>query len=370
MVSSVQTAVEHLADQRAEEAASPQSLFKEAVEAHSRGDYEAALRGYRGLSHMRNARHNLGALLSQLGRLDEAIAALRPIVAQHPNFSASQYSLSMVLLAQESYEEGWRLYESRRIADREHVQSPETAVSEWRGEDLRGRRIVVCAEQGYGDQLMFGRYLPLLRDRGAEVVVACNSRMRPLFASLGYDVVPLSRLDDLTPAADFWVLMGSLPYCLGVRSPPPPLAFPPWRGGGGVGVVPTGDPRHGNDRHRSLPADLAARLLSLGRDLRPEATGARDFRESAELFAGLDLVITVDTVAAHLAGSIGVPTWVLLPAVGTDWRWLRETDTSPWYPSVRLFRQTAPGDWGSVLERVTIAIAKRSPPEARNAASH
>jgi len=334
--------------------------FQEAMAAYRRGDYEAAVRGLAALSHLKNARHNLGALLNQLGRLAEAEAALRPIVAQYPEFAASQFTLAMVLLAQERYADGWRLYESRRGTGHVHVYEPQTTAPEWRGEDLGGRRIVVCAEQGYGDQVMFGRYLPLLRARGARVTVGCNALMRPLFAGLGYDVTPFSEQQRRLPDCDLWVQMGSLPCRLGLEAPPPPLALAPRRGGGGIGVVPRGDPRHVNDRNRSLPPDLAARLLGLGRDLRPEATGTRDFREAAELFAGLDLVITVDTAAAHVAGSLGIATWVLLPAFATDWRWLRGRTESSWYPSVRLFRQPAPGAWNAVFADVESALGGAS----------
>jgi hypothetical protein len=330
--------------------------FQDAMEAHARGDYEAALRGFAAVGHLKNARHNLGALLNQLGRLPEAEAALRPNVAQYPEFAASQFTLAMVLLAQERYAEGWRMYECRRSTGHVHVYEPETTAPEWGGEDLNGRRIVVCAEQGYGDQLMFGRYLAPLRARGARVIVGCNALMRPLFAGLGYDVTAFSEQHRRLPECDAWVQMGSLPCRLGLEASTPPLALAPRRGGGGIGVVPRGDPRHVNDHNRSLPPDLAGRLLGLGRDLRPEATGTRDFREAAELFAGLDLVITVDTAAAHVAGSLGVPTWVLLPAFATDWRWLRGRSDCPWYPSVRLFRQPAPGAWAPVFAEVEAAL--------------
>lgn len=234
--------------------------------------------------------------------------------------------------------------------------NPETPAPEWRGEDIRDRAVVVCAEQGYGDQMMFARYLPFLEERGARAVIACNALMRPLFATRGYAVARFSPGSHQIPHCDTWVLIGSLPHRLGLGAPPLPMQFAIPRGGGGVGVVPTGNPVYFNDANRSLPAEYQAQLLAMGRDLRPEATGARNFQESAKLFAGLDLVITVDTAAAHLAGSIGVPTWVLLPCIGTDWRWLRDRSDSPWYPSVRLFRQPAPGDWESVFREVRAGV--------------
>ena len=147
---------------------------------------------------------------------------------------------------------------------------------------------------------------------------------------------------------------------------PPPTQIPiAWRGGAGIGVVPTGSREFVDDARRSLSNEAASRLLELGRDLRPESTGARDFRDTAEIVSKLDLVITVDTSVAHLAGSMGAPTWVLLPAVAPDWRWLYERSDTPWYPSVKLFRQRAAGDWEEVLDRVLKSLnSDQSQPEA------
>ena len=120
-----------------------------------------------------------------------------------------------------------------------------------------------------------------------------------------------------------------------------------------------GNPTHKNDAKRSLDPSGAAELLSLpgAVSLAPEHTGARDFQDTADLIAGLDLVISVDTAVAHLAGSLGVPTWILLPSTGVDWRWLRGRKDSPWYPSARLFRQPPTGDWPSVLREVQAELA-------------
>jgi ADP-heptose:LPS heptosyltransferase len=120
----------------------------------------------------------------------------------------------------------------------------------------------------------------------------------------------------------------------------------------------TGAAYHPNDANRSLPPTVAAELLALpgAVSLRPEDTGARDFQDTADLIAGLDLVITVDTAVAHLAASLGKPTWILLPAAKTDWRWQKERTDSPWYPSVRLFRQGSAGDWAGVIAQVRTAL--------------
>jgi len=331
-------------------------IFDRALAAHRRGDYETALRDYAAVHPLKHARQNLGSMLREIGRLDEAERVLRSVLDAYPDDAPGRYSLAMTLLAQERYAEGWPLHEARRNPPLNVAPNPEGDAPEWLGEDLNGRRIVVCAEQGYGDQMMFARYLPWLQAQGAEVVVGCNALMRPLFAGLGFAVAPYSPMNARLPACDAWILMGSLPLRLGSQPPPPPLALAPRGSGGGIGVVPAGNPQHQFDRYRSLDGRQAERLSAFGRDLRPEATGARDFKESAELYAGLDLVITVDTSSAHLAASIGVPTWILIPDAGADWRWQRERLDSPWYPSARLFRQPKRGDWDSVLDEVEAAL--------------
>jgi ADP-heptose:LPS heptosyltransferase len=133
-----------------------------------------------------------------------------------------------------------------------------------------------------------------------------------------------------------------------------------------VGLVTRGSPTHRNDAHRSLPDALAAELRAApgAVSLHPEDSGARDLQETAEIIAGLDLVVTVDTAVAHLAGSLGKPTWVLLPAHGCDWRWLRDRLDSPWYPSVRLYRQAAPGGWSEVVAAVRRDLANSPLPSA------
>jgi ADP-heptose:LPS heptosyltransferase len=122
-----------------------------------------------------------------------------------------------------------------------------------------------------------------------------------------------------------------------------------------------GNPGHANDAHRSLPDDFGRELLALpgAVDLDPSSTGARDFQDTAEIVAGLDLVISVDTSVAHLAGAMGKPVWILLPAVSVDWRWMSARADTPWYPSARLFRATEAGGWRAVMDEVGAAMAKR-----------
>jgi hypothetical protein len=334
--------------------------FEAAAQAHLAGDFETAERGYLGFPASRNALYNLARLYRETGRLDEAERAFGVIVAQHPGFALARRGLAMTLLAQRRYAEAWPHYEARR--DVLGLAPPEVGYPEWQSEPLAGRKIVVLAEQGFGDQLMFARYLPLLAAQGAEVSVACDPRgLARLYEAAGYGTQAYLRPGQALRAADVWIHACSLPLRLGVAAPPAAdwlrLSAGEDTGMGvGTGVVGRGNPDHQNDAHRSLPPDLAAELATLGRDLTPAATGARDFLETAEIIAGLERVIAVDTAVAHLAAAMGRPCWVLLPRIGLDWRW-NDGARSDWYPQARLFRQPAPGDWGGVLDEVRAALA-------------
>jgi hypothetical protein len=331
--------------------------FEKALAAHRAGDYAAAEQGYLPFRHFKNAAQNLASLYNETDRHAEAEAILREVVQNFPDFSPSRHSLSLARLAQRRYAEGWPPYEARRAVTR--TPDPAAAYPEWRGEPLAGRRLVVVAEQGIGDVLMFGRDLPRLAAAGAEVVVACDrENVAPLFRAAGWTTVAYQPGGAL-PEADHWVFFGSLPLRLGAGPPSAP-AYLQQLGqgsGGGVGVVATGSPTHQYDRFRSMPPDAAAELRRLGRDLSPGATGARSLLETARIVAGLDLVIAVDTSIVHLAGAMGKPCWVLLARYGVDFRW-NDGVQSDWYPALRLFRQQAPGDWAGVLEQVRRALAE------------
>lgn len=342
-----------------------ESLFAEAFAAHQKGDLGKAERGYRGLIRSKplEAQHNLGLVLGQAGRFAEAEAAFRTALVARDN-ARSRYALADLVLADGRYSQGWPLWEARRDLPELRIPTLEAPYPEWRGEDLGGKRLLVLAEQGLGDSIMYARYFAPLRARGAQIVFFCPPELHRLMARLGVEVAGAGdEADARTIAADYWVLTGSLPLRLAstLETVPPPAAFAglPHGSGGGIGLVARGAPLHRNDHNRSLPPRLAQRLLKLGRDLTPEATGAKDFDDTARIVAGLDLVIAVDTSVAHLAGSMGKPVWVLLPARDTDWRWLRRREDSPWYPSARLFRQRVSGDWEPVLRRVEAALANR-----------
>ncbi|HEV2531751.1 glycosyltransferase family 9 protein, partial [Phenylobacterium sp.] len=254
------------------------------------------------------------------------------------------------------YAQGWPLYEARHDIPELGAPRPDLPFPQWRGEDLAGKRLLIFGEQGFGDQIMFARFAPWLAARGAEVTLLCNPLLERLFGALGVAVRAMSGRVEF-PDPDAWVASGDVAGRAGVTLETLPNAAylrGAARSSGGIGVAARGNPRHANDANRSLPPEQAARLLALpgALDLDPAATRAGDFQDTADLIAGLDLVISVDTSVAHLAAAMGKPVWILIPTLMTDWRWGEAGETTPWYPTARLRRQPAPGDWASVIDAV------------------
>lgn len=297
------------------------------------------------------------------GRHAEAEAALREAVRRGPADPRIRVLLGEALLAQGRYEDAWPLMEARLDAPELGSPRPPLDQPEWRGEPLAGKRLLIIGEQGAGDQIMYARFAPILQARGAEVMLLCLPSLARLFArSLGVTVAGMAGRVEL-PDPDYWTLTASLPARFGMSLTGVPngryLSALARLLDRKIGVATRGNPRHWNDARRSLPPEAASRLLARGDvlDLAPEATGAKDFLDTAEIIAGLDLVISVDTSAAHLAGAMGKPVWILLPAYGVDWRWLLGRSDTPWYPSARLWRQPEDGDWGSVLDGIEAELA-------------
>jgi hypothetical protein len=261
----------------------------------------------------------------------------------------ARFSRAISLLRTGQFAEAWPLYEARRELARIDLFHPITSTPQWKGENPRGKRIIVCAEQGFGDQIMWGRYLSILQSSGAEVILVCHPRLMRLFETLGYWTRPCFT-DRAIPEGDFWTYFGSLPLLLGAFAPPQAQYFDLSGSGDGVGVLAfAGQP------DRTLPPPQRDQLLSLGRDLAPEATGAFDFLDTARIISGLDLVITVDTALANLSASLGKLTWVLLPHC-PDFRWGPPDGRSPWYPEVVQFRQSEHGGWDSALNQVLLRM--------------
>jgi tetratricopeptide (TPR) repeat protein len=314
--------------------------------------------------------HHLGGIHLAREAFDLAEAAYRRVLELAPDADATGRVLGTLLLSRGEYEEGFAVFEARHASP--PMAKPDLPFPEWRGGPVAGKRLLIWPEQGFGDQIQMARFAPVLKAMGAEVTLLCRPGLVRLFeASLGVAVLPAQGQVDI-PDPDLWVMQGSLAWRLGVTPQTIPAepylrapgTWPPLGEGFKVGIRTSGNPGHENDAHRSLPPDAAAALAALPVrtiDLDPAATGARDFADTAAILDQLDLVISVDTAVAHLAGAMGKPCWVLLPRTMTDWRWMRGRTDSPWYPSMRLYRQAAPGDWGPALEQVAKDLASDRP---------
>jgi tetratricopeptide (TPR) repeat protein len=322
-------------------------------------------------------------------RLEEAVEVYERLKLLDPDNARYDRHLAYTHLTMGNFDSGWSEREARFKVPGLSIHYPQFSQPRWLGkESIEGKTILVYADEGLGDSLQFARYLPLLAARGAYVILAVPDELHPLLSDVSgvAECQPYSQ--GIPSAFDMYCPMGSLSLAFGTRLDTIPAATymrpvgmervqtweerlgPPLRLR--AGIVWSGNPKHSNDRARSLPLQTMARLfdvdatfVSLQKDPRPgdkEFLSKRtdivdltshltDFVETAALISCLDVVITVDTSVAHLAATLGRPTWILLP-YGPDWRWLLDRDDSPWYPTVRLFRQTETREYISVLDRV------------------
>ncbi|MGA2127269.1 MAG: tetratricopeptide repeat protein [Xanthobacteraceae bacterium] len=335
---------------------------------------------------------NLGTSLHHSGQLEDGLVALRRAVALAPDHANAHSGLGILLLMRGDFAEGLDEYEWRlRSRERKGRRFPEQP---WQGESLAGRHIYVEAEQGLGDTLQFARYLPLLARRGAAVSVRVHEQLTALMRESLPGIEVLGDRGEPSRAVDCDCALLSLPKLLRTRLETIPAAVPYLRvpqeamarrrqqlaamRGLKVGLVWAGNPEHANDLRRSLDLAALAPLLAApsvsfaslqvgprAADLRKSraaanvldlSAGLTDFVETAAAIEQLDLIITVDTSVAHLAGALGKPTWLLLPWV-TDWRWLLGREDSPWYPTMRLFRQRRDQPWAEIVVRVAAELA-------------
>lgn len=332
----------------------------------------------------------LGESLTKQKKLEESIDCCREILAIEPGHEQAAYNLAVLQLGSGDYMVGFDSFEMRlkrfQIDPRTYTQP------RWDGSPLEGRSILVFGEQGMGDVIQFSRYLPLLAERGGKIIFEVDKPLVPLFTSLP-NVAQVVQKSETPPLTDVYIQLLSLPRIFNTTLDTIPNRIPyitsdpskaaAWRrmlAGDPlcrIGLVWQGNPRNPMDRDRSCPFSEFRCLLDIqgvsyysiqvgpAHDdlniLPPEiritdlTNSLADFSDTAALIANLDLVISVDTAVAHLAGAIGISVWVLL-TYHSDWRWMENQEYSPWYHTMRLFRQEKSGEWGGVLERVKNAL--------------
>lgn len=364
-------------------------------------ELEAAAEAYRNAIRLKpafdEAHYNLGRVRDRQGRLAEAIVCYQAAIKIEPANPDYHFNLSGLLLLQGNFAEGWQAYEWRWQLYNFPGKSRNFACPRWRGEALNGEKILLYAEQGYGDTLQFVRYAPLVAAAcGGEVILEVQPGLQRLLSTIPGISKVITQGDPLPQVAWHCPLM-SLPLAFrtSLETIPASLAYlqvpeheiaetkQQWPAHGlRVGLAWAGDPKNLYNAHRSmhlrqfLPlknlSGVSFYSLQVGEAAKQiQEVSAQfaiadvcsqytDFTDTAKFIAGLDLVITVDTAVAHLAGALGIPVWILLPHNRIDWRWLAEREDSPWYPSVRLFRQSKPGDWPEVMERVSRELQKLS----------
>lgn len=341
--------------------------------------------------------YNLALVRRDLGQLDSALAGFAK--AESIGFKSSEmmWDRALTMLVAGDLEQGFREYEWR-------WQLPESPpryanIEAWGGQSFAGKTLLVHTEQGFGDAIQFLRYLPMAAKLGGRVIYECPEPLRRLVqnspVAIGIEFVSHGAA---APAADYQIALLSLArvFETSLESIPSssPYLVPPPDGpklqvasdGPRVGLVWAGKPTHKNNRNRSISLETMLPLLELpnhrfiglqkgdGAD-QPKVLGAdalvinigermRDFADTAAILSQLDLLISVDTSVVHLAGALGVPAWALIP-YSPDWRWLYGRDDTPWYESVRLFRQKTPRDWPEVVARVRAELENSSAPESK-----
>jgi tetratricopeptide (TPR) repeat protein len=341
--------------------------------------------------HHSAALNSLGVVLQRQGRIAEAIESFHASMRWSDDPASARFNVALCRLLAGDYAQGFAEYEARWQTP-EFAAPPQVAGRpRWTGDaSIAGKTVLLHPEQGLGDTIQFCRYAPLIADLGARVILGAPTPLRDLLRSVDPRVEVAGR-DSPDPVFDLHCPLMSLPLAFGtelatIPAPVPYLSAPDghkrlWRArlgprrGSRVGIAWSG-----NDKPlgRSIPMDMFGPVVAmlpeaycLQPDLRPSDVPAlamhpnirflgqdlRDFSDTAAVVEAMDLVISIDTSVLHLAGALGRPAWAML-AFAADWRWLRERADSPWYPTMRLFRQARSGDWGAVIEQVAAALAE------------
>ncbi|MDA8048671.1 MAG: glycosyltransferase [Rhodospirillales bacterium] len=349
---------------------------------------------------------NLGIAHVDLGEGMEAVNCFLAALGHDQDNAAAHLALAQALLSRGDFAPGWLEYEWRNKIEQAKGMLPKMSAAPWNGMRLPNNRLLLVADQGFGDSLQFCRYIPRVVGRAAEVIVGCSAELAPLFSRIPGVAGTYYRWPDI-PAHAAYCLLSSLPLLFNTDATSIPAEVPylqadgervaAWgrrveealpKGKMRVGFAWSGRPTHPNDRRRSLrlpQMQPLARLTNVALvPLQPGLSAAdtkalaefpnavdftkdlKDFGETAALLSHLDLVLSIDTAAAHLAGALGRPVWVMLPRPA-DWRWLTERWDSPWYPTMRLYRQPRPGAWEAVIAEVAEALAVQAAGRAPHA---
>ena len=340
--------------------------------------------------------HNLAIIHYERCEIDDCIDCARRALALDPSLPGAHFELAEALLLRGELEQGWEEYEWRYRIQGAAPLMPPTDRPQWDGAPLPGQTLLLIADQGFGDVIQFARYLPWAAGRCGAIAIAASSEMLPVLRQIHPEAKLFQRWEDVPPYAAFCPLSG-LPRLAGTRldtipAPIPYLHADPartaaWAARIGalvpksyrrIGIVWAGRPTHNNDRNRSatladfaplarLPGTAlialqkgpstdqagrwfnAAPLINLGTEI-------GDYDDTLAILANLDLLVSVDTSVAHLAGAMARPVWMMLPRA-PDWRWLEHRADSPWYPTIRLFRQGTSRHWKPVVERIAEALS-------------
>lgn len=332
--------------------------------------------------HLHDARVTLATCYQAMGRIKEAMAACNAVLAAAPDHAEAHWNRALLLLLRGDYQAGWKEYEWRW--QKRNFSSPRRDFPQprWNEEPVQGKTILIHAEQGFGDTIQLSRYLPMLADTGAKVIFECHPPLVSLLKNLDSRIVVMEQ-DHPLPDFDLHLPLLSLPMIFGTTLETIPSNIPYLKSSAEtsnishlfdtlkfkIGICWAG--KSYPDPSRSCSAELLAPLgeldgiawyslqMQTNEKLPFPATNLapliKDFNDTAMFMEHLDLIITIDTAVAHLAGAMGKAAWIML-AYAPDWRWMLERKDSPWYPSARLFRQKDLGGWHEILEEIKSAL--------------
>ncbi|MEK6829201.1 MAG: tetratricopeptide repeat protein [Nanoarchaeota archaeon] len=331
------------------------------------------------------AHYNLGIFLKDRGEFEGALEHYEKAIKLNPNFPEAHWNMGLILLMLGKFEEGWKecIY---RFKKQNPSDSRAFGKPQWNGESLEGKKILIASEQGFGDSMQFIRYLPFVKEKKGYIILECKKELEKLFGNIKEvdKIITKEKDNALDKDFDYYIHLMDLPRIFRTNLKNIPNKVPYIKadqnlskkfrqefktGKFNIGIAWAGNPEQDNDKNRSTVFDKfkvlkevsGIVLFSLQKGKQEEqlddsqiinlSNKMNDFSDTAALIENLDLIISVDTSVAHLAGAMGKPVWTLL-TLHPDWRWLLDRNDTPWYPTMRLFRQKKKGDWDSLLSEV------------------